>query len=178
VRKSKTAVVAALAAAATAVGCGMPAVTVAGTGRPEPSPLGGAAVSGGHVPGPPVRDGGFEFTVLDVSRADQVGELDDPGLFVTARGVFVVITLGIRNVSKSPLTFVDRDQTLIDRAGREFQTSMAANIYGNLAIPSTRISPAGDLVVKIAFDVPAGAAPRNLVLRESASSDGVAVPVS
>jgi hypothetical protein len=171
VSKSKAVIAVTLAVVAICTGCGMTSTTVAGTVRAAPA--GSASVSQ-----PSVRDGGFEFTVLEVSRAHQVGELEDPGLFVTARGVFVVITLSIRNVGDSPLTFVDSDQTLIDGAGTEFQTSMAANIYGNLAIPSTRINPGDGLVVRISFDVPTHTVPRNLILRESGSSDGVAIVIS
>lgn len=123
----------------------------------------------------PVRDGDLTFTVTAVEQRDVVGDPADPGYSVTAEGVFVVVTLEIDNVGDQPVTFVDRDQTLVDSAGRTFPTDRAANIYGNRDVPSTRLTPGADLRVRLAFDVPAGTEPREIVLRESATSNGVAV---
>ena len=89
----------------------------------------------------PVRDGGFEFSVLETGRAKQVGDPTTPGLSVDAHGVFIVITLTIRNVGNAPLTFIDRDQTLIDDRGEPHAVSNAADIYGNRGIRSTTIGP-------------------------------------
>ena len=153
-------------------GCGINSRTVAGTGAAaQPS----AAAS--RI-GSPVRDGAFEFAVLDVSQVHQVGDPKDPGLSITAKGVFVVVTLSIRNVGNAAVTFFDNYQTLIDSGGNRYSASMAADIYGNLGIHSTKIAPGDQLVVHIAFDVPEGTVPANLSLRESSSSSGVTVPIS
>ena len=156
--------------AATA-GCGPIATTVAGSGRAE-QPIPASGVRAG-----PVRDGALEFAVLETSRTDVVGDLKQPGLSVRAKGVFLVVTVSIRNVGAAPLTFVDRDQALIADSGTTFAPSMAADIYGNRAIRSTRLSPGSELVVHIAFDVPPATVPDSLLLRESASSAGVTVPL-
>lgn len=108
----------------------------------------------------------------------QVGDPEKPGLSVTARGVFVVVALSIRNVGDEPLTFFDSYQTLVDSTGETFAADMAADIYGNLDIRSTRMEPGAGLVVDIAFDVPDDSVPRNLILRQSDSSAGVAVAIS
>ncbi|MCX6480777.1 MAG: DUF4352 domain-containing protein [Mycobacterium sp.] len=128
------------------------------------------------VPGA-FRDGGLEFVVTDISENRLVGDPEDPGLSVTAQGVFVVITLSIRNLGSATVTFLDRDQSLIDAAGTRFSTDMAADIYGNLDVHSTRMSPGHGLVVRLAFDVPVDTVPRTLLLRESETSAGVAVPL-
>ena len=125
----------------------------------------------------PVRDGGFEFSVLETGRAKQVGDPTTPGLSVDAHGVFIVITLAIRNVGNAPLTFIDRDQTLIDDRGEPHAVSNAADIYGNRGIRSTTIGPGDALTVHLAFDVPGPTVPRTLVLRSSATSGGVEVPL-
>jgi hypothetical protein len=124
----------------------------------------------------PVRDGGLEFEVRDVARMKQVGDTSEPGYSVSARGMFVVVTLAIRNVSGAALTFFDRYQSLVDSTGTAYRADMAADIYGNPDIRSTRMSPGEQLVVRIAFDVPPGAKARNLVLRQS-ESGGVVVPL-
>jgi hypothetical protein len=126
----------------------------------------------------PVRDGGLQFDVVDVSKVKQVGDPKDPGLSVTARGVYVVVSVAVRNVDGAPLTFFDRYQKLVDSTGREFDVDMAADIYGNRSIRSTRISPGNELLVHICFDVPEGSVPRSLILRQSDSTAGVTVPIA
>jgi hypothetical protein len=122
-----------------------------------------------------VHDGALEFAVRDLVQVRQVGDTSEPGLSIHAEGVFVVVTLSVRNVGVVPRTLVDRDQALIDSRGQRFTVSTAANIYGNLDIPSNRMDPGEQLEVNLAFDVPVGTAPRSMVLRESATSDGVIV---
>lgn len=140
-----------------------------------------AAVGCAPAPAPdrsPARDGTFEFAVLGRSEAQFAGDPADPALSVAAKGIFVVVTLSVRNVGAEARTFVDSDQTLLDDRGRRFPVSRAANIYANLEVPSTRIAPGDAVVVDLAFDVPPGTVPAGIVLRESASSGGVAVPLS
>ena len=122
-----------------------------------------------------VRDGNLAFEVTDVEQRDIAGDPAAPGYFVDAKGVYVVVSLRIRNVGNRPVTLVDNDQTLVDATGRSFATDRAANIYDNREVPSTRIVPGGELRVRLAFDVPVGTQPREIVLRESASSAGVVV---
>ena len=131
--------------------------------------------TGGYVRDGYVRDGNLAFEVTDVEQRDIAGDPAAPGYFVTAKGVYVVVSLRIRNVGNRPVTLVDSDQTLVDATGRSFATDRAANIYDNREVPSTRIVPGGELRVRLAFDVPVGTQPRGIVLRESASSAGVVV---
>ena len=140
-----------------------------------------AAVGCAAAPAPdrsPARDGTFEFAVVGTSEAQFAGDPADPALSVAAKGIFVVVTLSVRNVGAEARTFVDSDQTLVDERGRRFPVSRAANIYANLDVPSTRIAPGDAVVVDLAFDVPPGTVPTSLVLRGSASSGGVTVPLS
>jgi hypothetical protein len=163
---------AAVAIMVAATGCGVDSTTVTGTGiAAQPSATSSRIIA-------PVRDGAFEFVVLDVSQVHQVGDPNDPGLSITAKGVFIVVTLSIRNVGNAANTFFDSYQTLIDSSGSRYSASMAADIYGNLSIHSTKIAPGDELVVHIAFDMPVDAVPTSLTLRESNSSSGVMVPVS
>lgn len=127
--------------------------------------------------GVPVRDGTMEFAALGVTTTQRAGDPADPGLSVDARGVFVVVTLSIRNTGEKTVTFIDRYQKLVDDAGRTFDISNAADIYGNRDVPSTKINPGDGLVVRIFFDVPVGTVPASLTLRESATSAGVTAPL-
>ena len=157
-------------------GCGAASTTVAGTPTVDRTSA-AAPVSPRAVPGP-VRDGGLQFHVVDVSQVEKVGDPADPGLSITARGVFVVVTMSIRNVGSAPLTFFDRYQTLVDGTGQQFPADMAADIYGNRSIRSTRIEPGEELLVHLSFDVPQGTVAKNLILRQSDSTTGVTVPIS
>lgn len=170
-RKVAAALVAVMTLIIVAPGCSLTSTTVEGAGTAAPFEAEAGAGS------PAVRDGGLAFVVSDVSRAQQVGDPGDPGRSVTARGVFIVFTLAIDNVGSAPLTFIDRDQTLVADSGRVFSPSMAANIYGNPGIRSTTINPGDGLVVEISFDVPTDTVPRDLILRGSSSSAGVTVAV-
>jgi hypothetical protein len=129
----------------------------------------------GAAAGAPVRDGALEFAVRDVSQTSTVGDVQTPGLSIEARGVYVVAAVSVRNTGDRWHTFVDRYQTLLDSTGGGFAVSTAANIYGNLDVPSTRLEPGQRIEVDLAFDVPVGTVPVALVLRESASSEGVRV---
>lgn len=170
-RKSAAGIAAVMTLVAVAPGCALTSTTVEGTGTAAPVE---AEVDSGS---PAVRDGGLAFAISDVSQTQQVGDPEDPGRSITARGVFVVVTLAIHNVGSAPLTFIDRDQTLVDDSGRAFSPSMAANIYGNPGIRSTTINPGDGLVVHISFDVPTDTVPRDLILRGSSLSGGVTVAV-
>lgn len=120
-----------------------------------------------------VRDGSLEFAALGVTKTQTVGDPKDPGLSVNARGVFVVVTLSIRNTGDKPITFIDRYQRLADNQGRIFEVSNAADIYGNRDVPSTRIQPGDGLVVRLAYDVPPDMVPVSITLHESGTSPGV-----
>lgn len=155
----------AVVVATAAAGCATPTRTVDGTA---------ASVAAGG----PVRDGALEFTVLGLTETPRVGDAADPGLSLTARGVFVVVTLSVRNTGPAAYTFIDRNQTLIDDRGRQFPVNRAANIYANPDVPSTRIGPGEALVVDIVFDVPPRTVPSAVVVRESSSSGGTTIPLS
>ena len=175
-RKPVAAGVAAVVMSVGLSGCGAASRTVAGTPTVDRASAAGS-FSPRAAPGP-VRDGGLQFQVVDVSQINQVGDPKDPGLSINARGVFVVVTMSIRNVSSAPLTFFDRSQTLVDGTGQKFAADMAADIYGNRSIRSSRIDPGKELLVHISFDVPQGTVARNLILRQSDSTAGVTVPIA
>ena len=120
-----------------------------------------------------VQDGNLEFAALGVAKTQTVGDPKEPGLSVNARGVFVVVTVSIRNAGDTAITFIDRYQKLADNQGRTFEVSNAADIYGNRDVPSTRIQPGDGLVVRLAFDVPTDTVPASITLHESETSPGV-----
>ena len=159
-----------VAAAIVVTGCAPGATTVAGKPGAASSPI-----AGGLQPplGVRVQDGNLEFAALGVATTQTVGDPKEPGLSVNARGVFVVVTVSIRNTGDKAITFIDSYQKLTDKQGRAFEVSNAADIYGNRDVPSTKIQPGDGLVVRLAFDVPTDTVPATLLLRESEFSTGV-----
>lgn len=151
------------------------AILVTGCSSATKTVEGSPGAGSGLVPplGVPVHDGNLEFAALGITKTRTVGDPKEPGLSVDARGVFVVVTLSIRNTGDKPITFIDRYQKLIDNQGRAFEVSNAADIYGNRDVPSTKIQPGDGLVVRIAFDVPPDTMPASITLHESETSPGV-----
>jgi hypothetical protein len=127
--------------------------------------------------GSPVRDGTFEFQVLDITRAAQAG--DDPRVVTKAQGEFIIVTLSVKNVGNKGQTFYDLYQKLIDSSGRQYDASNTADIYlntdGRLA---PDINPGISVQVKVAYDVPPGTVPSQLQLHDSDSSAGATVPLT
>lgn len=165
---------AAAAALLAAGGCAGP-TPVTGAPRAEQRPSASAAIRAERGP---VRDGDLEFAVVDVAERGVAGDTSRPGLSVEARGVFIVVTLTIRNVGPTMVTFLDRYQRLVDDTGTAVRPDMAADIYSNRHLPSTRMAPGAQLLVHLCFDVPIGARPRNLVVRQSDSTSGATIALS
>lgn len=153
--------------------CSIPSNTLGGQAIPAPQSRSTGATP---ITGTSFRDGSLEFTVLDTVRANQAGEAGNPALSIAAKGVYLIVGLSIRNVGTTPVIFLDRDQSLVDGTGATFAPSMAADIYANRGVRTTSIDPGGELQVRLAFDVPVDISPARLILRESGSSGGVAVP--
>ena len=70
--------------------------------------------------GQPVRDGKFEFVVTGVSTAKTVGDPSNQFMQATAQGVYVVVSMTVRNIGDQSQSFFAANQKLQDTAGREF----------------------------------------------------------
>jgi hypothetical protein len=126
--------------------------------------------------GSSVRDGKFEFKVLDVSTAKTVGAPSgNPYMQETAQGTFVVVTVSVTNIGNEPQSFFASNQKLIDAQGREYEPSTTADMYINEDALGTDINPGNAIQVKLAFDVPPGTAVSALQLHDSLFSGGSSV---
>ena len=82
--------------------------------------------------GSAVRDGKFEFQVLDISRAKTVSDpTGNPYMTTTAQGEFIVITLSVRNTGDEPRSYFGTNQKFIDAASREYGASSQADFWMN-----------------------------------------------
>ena len=126
--------------------------------------------------GSAVRDGKFEFQVLDISRAKTVSDpTGNPYMTTTAQGEFIVITLSVRNSGDEPRSYFGTNQTFIDASGREYGASSQADFWMNSGTGD--INPGNFIQVKVAFDVPPGTPTDGAVLElhDSMFSGGVEV---
>jgi Domain of unknown function (DUF4352) len=113
-----------------------------------------------------VRDGTFDFTVTQVNSSPTFGDR-------RAQGVYAILSLTVKNVGVEPQMFEWSAQRLKDSIGRQYSASfMVPSLFGNVV---NAIDPGLEVRIKVAFDVPPGTKPTQIVLHESLSSDGVPV---
>ena len=112
--------------------------------------------------GQEVVDGRFAFIVTDISTSPTFGPTN-------ARGAWSIVSMAIRNVGTGPRSFEMAAQSLTDSDGRGHSATLMEPPLANKIDPGLQVS------VRLAFDVPPGARPKQIVLRESASSPGAPV---
>lgn len=112
--------------------------------------------------GQEVVDGKFAFIVTDISSSPTFAS-------TSARGVWWIVSMAVRNVGTAPRVFEMAAQSLTDSEGRGHSATLMEPPLPNKIDPGLQVS------VRLAFDVPPGVRPKRILLRESASSPGAAV---
>ncbi|MCG5431265.1 DUF4352 domain-containing protein [Mycobacterium sp. MYCO198283] len=156
--------------------------SASGGGEPAPSSGQPAAPSNDSdsdvaAVGSAVRDGKFEFQVVNLTRSKTVSDpTGNPYMTATAQGEFIVLIVSVRNVGDEQQSYFGQNQKLFDAAGREYGVSSDADLYLNAGGNALgEINPGNSIEVKMAFDVPPGTQPAELELHDSAFSGGVKV---
>ena len=137
-----------------------------------------AAVAATAAPaGSAVRDGKFEFQILNIARAKTVSDpTGNPYMTATAQGEFIVITMSVANIGDQPQNYFGQNQKVIDASGREYGANSEADMYMNTSNSVMGdINPGNSIQVKAAFDVPPGTQPAALEVHDSMFSGGVSV---
>jgi len=111
------------------------------------------------------RDGTFDFTITQVNSSRTFGALH-------AKGVYVIASLTVKNVGVDPEVFDPSAQVLKDSARRYSASFMDPPYLGDIG---NSVDAGLQVNVKLAFDVPPGAKPTQIVLHESRSSEGIPV---
>jgi hypothetical protein len=171
----------ALAVAGASVGCLPPAHTsgsgstgsyTTGQSKAGSSPT---AVSAGSA----VRDGKFEFQVLNITHASQAGDPGgNPYEQAKAQGEFIIVTLSVKNIGGEPQSYFGDNQKLIDSSGRQYSATSDADMFMNSNNGTGDINPGNSIQVSVAIDVPPGTVPSKLQLHDSAFSGGATVLLS
>ena len=115
--------------------------------------------------GQEVVDGKFAFIVNEVSTSPTFGDTH-------ARGVWLVLSMAVRNIGTEPRLFQMDAQSLKESDGRGHSAAL-------MEPPSVnKIDPGLQMSVRLAFDVPPGVRPTRILLHESASTPGVRVDLA
>jgi hypothetical protein len=115
--------------------------------------------------GQEVIDGKFAFIVNQVETSPTFGQ-------TRAQGVYFVVSMAVRNVGTEAQFFMMSAQKLKDSAGREYSAGFMDPPFLEEV---NNINPGLQVSVKLAFDVPPGTKPTQILLHESESSQGVPV---
>ncbi|MGV0794369.1 DUF4352 domain-containing protein [Mycolicibacterium sp. XJ1819] len=126
--------------------------------------------------GSAVRDGKFEFRVLEITRAAEAGDLSNPYMIAKAQGEFIILTLSVTNIGNEPQSYFGANQKLIDTSGREYGADSEAGMWMNESDGiMSDINPGNSVQVRVAFDVPPGTQPAELEVHDSMFSGGAKV---
>lgn len=134
--------------------------TSSATAPAKPKPTGPVVAPAGSS----VRDGKFEFQVLDVDRSASKEGIFNPE---QAKGEFFVVKLRVTNIGDDARTFWASNQKLIVN-GNKYEASSSLSDDGF----RQDINPGLSINTKVMFDVPPGAVPEAIVCHDSAFSGG------
>ena len=81
--------------------------------------------------GSAVRDGKFQFQVLNIARARQAGDLSNQFEIVEAQGEFIILTLSVTNIGDRAQSYFGTNQKLVDTLGREYEANSTADMWAN-----------------------------------------------
>ncbi|GGL24791.1 hypothetical protein GCM10011588_44570 [Nocardia jinanensis] len=121
-------------------------------------------------PGVAVRDGNFEFAVLNVeSGVSAVG-------IERAEGTFVVVSFTVRNIAAQPKTYLPLGQELNDTAGAKYSPDVTATAQRAAAAAAPRnLQPGESLGTHLVYGLPAGTMPASITFRDFPLSFGTTV---
>ena len=116
--------------------------------------------------GQEVVDGKFAFIVNHVDTSPTFGNTH-------AQGVYVIVSMAVRNVGTETQMFEWAAQRLKDGTGRAYSASlMNPPVLGDVV---NSIEPGLQMSLKLAFDMPPDVKPTQIVLHDSLSSHGAPV---
>ncbi len=169
-----------LAVAGASAGCVVPHTSGSGTtGSYTIGQSKGASSPTAAPAGSAVRDGKFEFQVLNINRASSAGDPGgNPYEQAKAQGEFIIVALSVKNISDQPQSYFGDNQKLIDSSGRQYGANSDADMYMNSSNATGDINPGNSIQASVAFDVPVGTVPSKLQLHDSAFSGGATVLLS
>jgi len=159
-----------------AIGLGPdPTTTPAPSPSPTPSPTPTTPPPPGI--GDPVRDGTFEFRVVEVScghESVQWGLLRE-----SADGQYCLVGIAVTNTGELPALFIDRAQHLIASDGSRHRADTTAGVIANegISVWASLVLPGRTAAGTLVFDIPSGTTAAVVELHDSLFSDGTLVTI-
>jgi hypothetical protein len=122
-------------------------------------------------------DGGMQFRVTGISTASTFG---NGFMSSTAKGVYVVVSMTVKNLSSNATGSVDRMNTnvLIDSTGRQYDSDYGAATEMGDDSSTGSLQPGSWAPLKEAFDVPIGTTPAAIVMHADLGTSGVRISLS
>ena len=148
--------------------------TVIGLGAADGTKVADAAA--GQM-GQPARDGLFEFTVTDLDCSQKV--IGDVAFNGTARGIYCVVTVRVKNLDRQPQSFDESSQRAYDEQGTAYSHDVNAEFKVNAGAQTwfQTIEPGAQVTGKLVFDIPESVRVAAIELHDSPASTGVRVPL-
>ncbi|MFG1920533.1 DUF4352 domain-containing protein [Cryptosporangium sp. NPDC048952] len=127
-----------------------------------------------------IRHGALEYRVVDQRCGVPEVRTNAGPAGQPTRGHFCVVTLDVRNLSRSALVFTAADQIAYTTAGGRYLGSAEASRHANGAERTflTPIGPGARVTGVIAFDTPKGSRLDSVRLRSAAAAGSVAVSLT
>lgn len=124
----------------------------------------------GGVPGRGARAGQLALAVTDVTSSRAAG---DPGLAQAGEGDHVLVAVRVSNDGDVPQRFEPAIQQLV--AGDQ---TFGADQTASQPVLGADLGPGESIDASLAFDVPAGAEPSTIILRDAVTSPGTQVSLA
>jgi hypothetical protein len=127
--------------------------------------------------GDPVRDGTFEFVVLDMECG--IEEISFGFLSRQARGQYCVLEISVENIGDIPWFFTDAAQFVEAADGTRENAGSRAGFLANegFDVFANAIDPGDSVTGRLVFDIPADTTVSTIELHDSLLSGGVLVTV-
>lgn len=126
--------------------------------------------------GAPVRDGKFEFVVNGVECGST--SVGDEYFGKQAQGQFCMLDVTVTNIGDEAQYFSGENVVLYNAEGQQYSADTEASIYLDSSSVFEEINPGNTLTGTVVFDIPAGAAPAEVELKDSLFSGGVTVSLA
>jgi hypothetical protein len=127
--------------------------------------------------GEPARDGDFEFIVTNVDCGRST--VGDAMRSTTARGIYCLVTLAVKNVGTRAQPFDESGQRAYDEKGERYSHDANAEFAVNAGQHAwfKEIDPGGQVSGELVFDIPKARSLTSVELHGSPVSSGVKVPL-
>ncbi|WP_225726106.1 MULTISPECIES: DUF4352 domain-containing protein [unclassified Nocardia] len=145
-------------------------IASAGTSGGQNNPISNAPTGTAQpIVGKPVQDGVFEYIVTGTETGAKT--LSENGISKQARGVFTVIVVRVKNISKDKHSFSPSNQVVFDSQNRQHEADFTTS-FSNTYVD---IEPGAEITARLVFDMAPDTVAKRIELHDSMFSFGTKV---